>query len=61
DCARALSGTFNYVATVQINLLFASQIARLVVRYLVMPRHLECCLKPVADWTAQKLPFVTFH
>lgn len=61
DCARNLSGAVNYVATVQRNLLFASQIARLVVRHLVMPGHLECCLKPVANWMAQKLPFVTFH
>ncbi len=61
ECAKKLSETVNYVATIKRNLIFASQITRLVVRHLVMPNHLECCLEPVAQWVAQNLPSITFH
>ncbi len=61
DCAENLSGAVNYVAVVQRNLLFASRTARLVIRHLVMPGHLDCCLESVAKWVAQTLPSVTFH
>ncbi|MFN4178936.1 MAG: radical SAM protein [Armatimonadota bacterium] len=61
DCAQRVSGTRNYVATVQRNLVKASQIASLIIRHLVMPKHVECCLEPVARWVAENLPNVTFH
>jgi putative pyruvate formate lyase activating enzyme len=61
ECAQAVGGVENYVATVQSNLLKASQIASLVIRHLVIPGHIECCLEPVISWVAQNLPKVTFH
>ncbi len=61
DCAKRVSGVKNYVATVQRNLVKASQVSSLVVRHLVMPEHIECCLEPVARWVAENLPNVTFH
>ena len=61
ECAWEIGGVRSYVATVQSNLLKASRIASLVIRHLVMPGHIECCLKPVVSWVAQNLPKVTFH
>lgn len=61
DCAQRVSSTKNYVATVQRNLVKASQIASLIIRHLVMPEHIECCLEPVIRWVAENLPNVTFH
>lgn len=61
ECAQAVGGVGSYVATVQSNLLKASQISSLVIRHLVMPGHIECCLEPVVSWVAQNLPKVTFH
>jgi len=61
ECAWEIGGVESYVATVQSNLLKASRIASLVIRHLVMPGHIECCLVPVVSWVAQTLPKVTFH
>lgn len=61
ECANRVGGVTNYVATVQRNLLKAREIARLVVRHLVIPGHIDCCLRPVALWVAENLPNVTFH
>ena len=32
--------------------------SELIVRHLLMPGHLECCWKPVAEWLAENLPGV---
>lgn len=61
ECAQAVGGVRGYVATVQSNLLKAFKIASLVIRHLVMPGHIECCLLPVVSWVAQNLPKATFH
>lgn len=61
ECAQRLAGVPGYVATLRRNLLKASQIASLVVRHLVMPEHLECCLEPVARWVAENIPKVPFN
>jgi len=61
ECAWGIGGVRGYVATVQSNLLKASRIASLVIRHLVMPGHIECCLVPVVSWVTQNLPKVTFH
>lgn len=61
DCASQLSGARDYVATLEGNLLAASGMASLVVRHLVMPGHVECCLEPVACWVAEHLADVPFH
>jgi len=61
ECACLISSTKNYTDTVQRNLVKAKETASLVVRHLVMPEHLDCCLKPVVLWLAENLPDVTFH
>jgi putative pyruvate formate lyase activating enzyme len=34
------------------------QRSELIVRHLLMPRHVDCCWKPVAEWLAENLPGV---
>jgi len=43
---------------VRANLLWADEDSRLIVRHLLMPGHVECCWKPVAQWLAAELPRV---
>lgn len=58
DCARRLAKVSNYVAIVRENLLWANEHSELIVRHLLMPGHVECCWRPVAQWLAQSLPGV---
>ncbi|MBL9119854.1 MAG: radical SAM protein [Phycisphaerae bacterium] len=59
-CAERLSGAIRYTAVVQRNLLIAARQAPIIVRHLLMPGHLACCLEPVARWVADHLPEATF-
>lgn len=61
-CAQSLAGVPRYWEVVTRNLLhFTSKGIRLIVRHLLMPGHVQCCFKPVADWMASNLPEVRFH
>ncbi len=60
ECARRLANIPRYVEVVTRNLIDASNRARLIVRHLVMPGHLNCCLRPVAAWLARFLPETSF-
>ena len=55
-CARRLAKVPDYVGAVQENLLWADQDGELMVRHLLMPGHLECCWRPIAEWLAAELP-----
>ena len=57
-CAQRLSKTPDYVRIVRENLLWASAHSELIVRHLLMPGHVECCWRPVAEWLAENLPGV---
>jgi putative pyruvate formate lyase activating enzyme len=57
-CSECLAEVHNYGLIVQENLLWASQHTELIVRHLLMPGHLECCWRPVAEWLAAELPGV---
>jgi putative pyruvate formate lyase activating enzyme len=46
----------NYIQVVRENLLWAACESELIVRHLIMPGHVECCWRPVADWLAATLP-----
>jgi putative pyruvate formate lyase activating enzyme len=56
DCAERLAAVRNYGAIIRENLLWASRHSELIVRHLLMPGHLECCWRPVAEWLAAELP-----
>jgi putative pyruvate formate lyase activating enzyme len=55
-CAQRLAKVPDYVRTVRENLLWAAQDSELMVRHLLMPGHLNCCWRPVAEWLATELP-----
>lgn len=57
-CAERLAKTPRYTAVVRENLRWAAERTDLVVRHLLMPGHLECCWRPVAEWLAAELPGV---
>jgi putative pyruvate formate lyase activating enzyme len=58
DCARRLAKVPEYTGVVRENLVWANECSELIVRHLLMPGHLECCWKPVAEWLADNLPGV---
>jgi putative pyruvate formate lyase activating enzyme len=58
DCAQQLAKISDYVRMVQENLLWANEHSELIVRHLLMPGHIDCCWKPVAEWLAGNLPGV---
>lgn len=55
-CARRLAGVENYLAVVTSNLRWAARHSELIVRHLVMPGHVACCWRPVAEWIAREIP-----
>jgi len=57
-CAARLARTPDYLRVIQENLLWADAHSELIVRHLLMPGHIECCWKPVAEWLAVNLPRV---
>ncbi len=57
-CARRLAKIPDYVRVVQENLRWADEHSELIVRHLLMPGHVECCWRPVAEWLASELPGV---
>jgi putative pyruvate formate lyase activating enzyme len=57
-CARRLAGVPDYTRIVCENLLWANAHSELIVRHLLMPRHVDCCWQPAADWLARNLPGV---
>jgi putative pyruvate formate lyase activating enzyme len=57
-CAQRLAKIPDYTRIVQENLRWANEHSELIVRHLLMPGHLDCCWKPVAEWLAENLPGV---
>jgi putative pyruvate formate lyase activating enzyme len=57
-CAWRLAKIPDYVRIVQENLIWAGAHSELIVRHLLMPGHIDCCWKPVAEWLAEYLPGV---
>lgn len=58
ECALRLAKGPNYLCIVKENLLWANQHSELIVRHLLMPGHVDCCWRPVAEWLAAELPGV---
>ena len=55
DCAREISGVDHYTETVTRNHRRAKDSAELIVRVLVLPGHLECCLENILSWIRNNL------
>lgn len=58
ECALRLAKVPDYVYIVKENLLWANQHSELIVRHLLMPGHIDCCWRPIAEWLAAELPGV---
>ncbi len=54
-CAEATSDASRYWDTLTRNLLLAKEDAELLVRILVLPGHLECCLPRIVEFIARRL------
>jgi putative pyruvate formate lyase activating enzyme len=61
DCARRLAGVPTYVEVIRRNLIRIAERTPLIVRHLLMPGHMDCCFRPVADWLARTLPGARFQ
>ena len=57
-CAQRLAKVPDYVRVVRENLIWANEHSELIVRHLLMPGHVECCWRLVAEWLAENLPGV---
>jgi putative pyruvate formate lyase activating enzyme len=58
NCAVRLAKVPDYSRVVRENLIWAAGHSELIVRHLLMPGHVECCWRPVAEWLAENLPGV---
>jgi len=60
-CAQKYSKIKNYLEIVQPNFEFAYETAEVLLRHLVLPDHLECCTRPIAEWVAKHIPQIRFN
>lgn len=55
ECAERISDAPNYWEACTRNHLEAKRYGELIIRILVLPNHLECCVKPIIRWIAGNL------
>jgi putative pyruvate formate lyase activating enzyme len=55
DCAEKISDAPDYWEVCRYNHLEAKKFGELLIRVLVLPKHLECCTKPIIKWIAENL------
>jgi putative pyruvate formate lyase activating enzyme len=55
ECAQRLSGIKDYFEVVARNHIEANRQCEMIIRHLVLPKHFECCTRPVLDWIAKSL------
>jgi putative pyruvate formate lyase activating enzyme len=55
DCAGRIANAPNYGQACTANHLEAKRYGELIVRLLVLPNHLDCCVKPILEWIAENL------
>jgi putative pyruvate formate lyase activating enzyme len=55
DCASRISDSPNYWEACTRNHLTAKKHGELIIRVLVLPRHNECCTRPILEWIAKNL------
>jgi len=57
-CAEQFARVSNYTHIVRENLRWARPQGELIVRHLLLPGHVDCCWRPIAQWLATELPGV---
>ncbi len=55
ECAKRISNASKYWEACTRNHLYAKKFGELIIRILVLPEHLECCLRPIVEWIARNL------
>lgn len=55
-CAKELLGADDYLEVVRENLLRVGGVEHLIIRHVILPGHRECCLEPILEWIAFRLP-----
>lgn len=61
SCCRDILGAADYKTIAQERLLEASRTGQtVIVRHLLLPGHIDCCLRPVAEWVKENLPGALF-
>lgn len=55
ECATRISDAPEYWEACTRNHLYAKKYGELLIRVLVLPGHLECCVQPVLNWIAKNL------
>jgi putative pyruvate formate lyase activating enzyme len=54
ECARRLLDSADYVEVVKENILRATKHSDVIVRCLVLPGHIDCCVAPILEWLAEE-------
>jgi putative pyruvate formate lyase activating enzyme len=54
-CATRISEAPNYWKTCTTNHMHAKRFGELLVRILVLPSHLDCCVKPILEWINKEI------
>jgi len=55
ECAKRLSKVSNYWGVITRNHAIARSQCEMIIRHLVLPKHFDCCSKPVLEWIAENL------
>ncbi|MCX5688439.1 MAG: radical SAM protein [Planctomycetota bacterium] len=59
-CAARLASIPDYTRITTRNLRHAAATTPVIIRHLVMPGHIDCCLRPVVRWVAEQMPTTPF-
>lgn len=60
-CARQIAGIPTYSAIVRRNLALAQRGAEVIVRHVLLPGHVECCLRPIVETLSSAWPGLRFQ
>jgi putative pyruvate formate lyase activating enzyme len=58
QCAMSLLGVPDYLCVVKQNILQARPAGTVIVRHLLLPGHMDCCVRPILAWLAEQAPGV---
>ena len=61
ECGRKYSNAADYWSIVTRNFKTAYIRGEILLRQLVIPNHIECCTRPVIEWTKENIPNVRFN
>jgi len=60
-CASQIGGIKHYFETVTRNFISAASSSDIIIRHLMLPGHVECCFRPIAQWISKNMPDVPFN